>query len=108
MKRLTPPKPRGWLPAFHERQDVVDALKARADKAGLPLAAALRQVVTHYAEDPWELERMEGYSLDLDARMGRIPVELEVEEAITKAAKKAKISTGEAIRQILRRWLRAK
>lgn len=103
---LQPPVRSARLPATRENADVIQAFAARAAKAGITVSEALRQVATAYARAPYALTHVPWTRTgENDAKWMPVRVAPDVSKAIIGSARKARISQGEAMRQIVRRWL---
>lgn len=94
------------LPAVRENSAIVSAVSARAHAAGITVSEALRQIATAYVLAPFPLAHVgSSRTGENDAKWMPVRVAPEVSKAIISAARNARISQGEAMRQIVRRWL---
>lgn len=106
--RLQPKEPREFLPYIRETSRVVDRLRKEADRAGIPVAEAVRQILVAYSERPWPLlTHYYTYGAVLDNWVARVRVDADTRRILEQASIQANLDEPEALRRILRGWLAA-
>ena len=93
------------LPKFRESEAVYQALLKQSTKASITPSEAMRQILGAYLTKPFKLSSKDLTDGVKDRNWVPLRAEAPLVTGITKAAQKAGVSVGEAIRQILRRYL---
>ena len=93
------------LPMVRGSEADYKALKKQATNAGITPSEAIRQLLDVYLAEPFKLSSQDLTDGMKDRHWAPLRAEAALVAGITKAAQKAGVSVGEAIRQIVRNHL---